>query len=1080
MGAPPAGAGRGRGMPMQPGAGGFVQNFRPQAGGFYQPQQMQFAQQHPYAQAYQPRPAYAMPGYQPRPNFLVQPTQPIVYQARTGQAGAPANADAAPAAATAKAPARKPVVRKPIAIFDPSTDDALDMEVIKKAAPASKGPPPATAKATPAPATATPAAATTAATTAATGPASGPGTPAAERKSHAIMIEDGPPAKKGEKKDTPATNATPTTKTPAAKPTPTAAPAKDAGAAPKTDDAPKEPEKAAAADDGHVGPRPGKGQWTPQTTAGRKAYSLDFMRAFDNVCSAAPPDFRTDIAEIMQQAQQQQRPQQQSRGGLKSGGSFKDGPDWMTGGGGGGGGFGGNRGAPPRGGNQRGPQQGNQGRNSGGGFNNRASGGGGGNRRGGNNGKVISLPPREAPKLQKAKDAWSGAKAKPADEKEKMLKNVTALLNKLTLEKFDTLSTKIMELLLTDLSKLGDFVQHIFGKAIDESFFSMIYAKLCRKLADAKERHPDGQKDEKTGQIAMVPLVKDFRKILLNRCQQEFETASLADHESNQLKKAADEKDAKEEKKLTKEEEAAKREAEREAGYSRNKVKRHMLGNIKFIGELFKEDIVPAKIMMHCINHLMPNVDADEESLENLCKLLDTAGGKLEANMSKSKDKIKQIKKVFELMEKTTGRKGLSSRIKFAIADILDMRQRRWKHRIEQKGPKTIEEVHKEAQKEQLKIQQQNKGGGGGGYHGGGGNRRDSRNSSYGSNSHIQQVVTRRPEKVDANRFSGGGKSLGGLGGSLGSLGSGFKLGGSSKSRGGPATGDVQGGRYVKKGPTNSFAALSSTRSKIGGSKIGGGSPQLEKKGNSLLAKRTQIRAKAESPVTATAAPAAADEAAVAPCKFSDEELEKKTKGAVSEYLSIKDIKEIKLSIEEWGHTDATKALATKVITIGLDAKVADQNTLQGLLFQLVGKPGGIPAAVFIECVKDNFALLEDLKYDVPNVHKYLAGFIAAASGSDKEACKVLLELKDPAVIDLLGASDFGLKIALEVFAATKQKKADHIALFKSLDLDLQLLLPEDRRADGTLADLCDRAGVTDLLEAGKAVDGATEATTEA
>jgi len=899
------------------------------------------------------------------------------------------------------------------------------------------------------------------------------------------MIEDGPPVKKSDKKDTPATNATPTTKPSAA------APASDAGAAPKTeaapsaaetDDAPKEPEKAAVADDGHVGPRPGKGQWTPQSTTGRKAYTLDFMRAFEQTCSATPPDFRDDIEKIMQQGNAP-RPQQ-NRAGLNSGGSFKDGPSWMTGGAGGGGaggGFGGGNRGGPRGGNQRGgPQQGNQGRRSQGGFNDR----GGNNRggRGGNNPKVISLPAREAPKLTKAKDAWSGAKAKPADEKAKTLMNVTALLNKLTLEKFDTLSTKIMEVLLTDLTKLPDFVQHIFGKAIDESFFSMIYAKLCRKLADAKERHPDGLKDEKTGQIAMVPLVKDFRKILLNRCQQEFETATLADHESNKLKADAEEKDSKtEEKKLTKEEEAAKREAEREAMYTRNKVKRHMLGNIKFIGELFKEDIVPAKIMIHCINHLMPNSDADEESLENLCKLLDTAGGKLEANMSKTKDKVKQLKKVFELMEKTMGRKGMSSRIKFAIADILDMRQRRWKHRVEQKGPKTIEEVHKEAQKEQLKIQQQNKGGGGGGYHGGGGgNRRDSRNSSYGSNSHIQQVVTRRPEKVDANRFSGGGKGLGSLGGSLGSLGGGFKLGGSSKSRGGPSTGDVQGGRYVKKGPTNSFAALSSTSRKIGGGKIGGGSPQLEKKGNSLLAKRTQIRAKAESPVPATAAPVAAAEPAEAPCKFSDEELEKKTKGAVSEYLSIKDIKEIKLSIEEWGHGDATKAFASRIISVGLDAKVADQNTLQGLLFQLVGKPGGIPVAIFIECVKGSFELLEDLKYDVPNVHKYLAGFIAAASGSDKEACKVLLELKDPAIIDMLGGSDFGLKIALEVFAATKQKKADHVGLFKSLDLDLQLLLPESRRADGTLADLCDRASVTDLLEAGKAVEGATDATTEA
>jgi hypothetical protein len=55
-----------------------------------------------------------------------------------------------------------------------------------------------------------------------------------------------------------------------------------------------------------------------------------------------------------------------------------------------------------------------------------------------------------------------------------------------------------------------------------------------------------------------------------------------------------------------------------------------MIGNIRFIGELFKADMVGSNILKHCIVHLMPNVDADEINMENLCKLFETAGKKWE------------------------------------------------------------------------------------------------------------------------------------------------------------------------------------------------------------------------------------------------------------------------------------------------------------------------------------------------------------------------------------------------------------------------------------------------------------------
>ena len=162
---------------------------------------------------------------------------------------------------------------------------------------------------------------------------------------------------------------------------------------------------------------------------------------------------------------------------------------------------------------------------------------------------------------------------------------------------------------------LPQFVQVIFSKAIDESFFSLIYAKLCRKLVDAKDPDPAGGKD-KDGKPAMIGRIKDFRKILLVRCQEEFESATLADSTSNSSYKAQEAEKARlaeaGQQQLSPEEAAKQREQEREESYNRGRIKRHMLGNIVFIGELFKQDILPVKIMQLCIEHLMPDAAADE------------------------------------------------------------------------------------------------------------------------------------------------------------------------------------------------------------------------------------------------------------------------------------------------------------------------------------------------------------------------------------------------------------------------------------------------------------------------------------
>ena len=66
---------------------------------------------------------------------------------------------------------------------------------------------------------------------------------------------------------------------------------------------------------------------------------------------------------------------------------------------------------------------------------------------------------------------------------------------------------------------------------------------------------------------------------------------------------------------------------------SKDKARRRSLGNIKFIGELFKLKMLTEAIMHDCVLKLLKN--HDEESLECLCRLLATIGKDLDFEKAK-------------------------------------------------------------------------------------------------------------------------------------------------------------------------------------------------------------------------------------------------------------------------------------------------------------------------------------------------------------------------------------------------------------------------------------------------------------
>ncbi|RHY33321.1 hypothetical protein DYB32_001722 [Aphanomyces invadans] len=191
-----------------------------------------------------------------------------------------------------------------------------------------------------------------------------------------------------------------------------------------------------------------------------------------------------------------------------------------------------------------------------------------------------------------------------------------------------------------------------------------------------------------------------FKRILLNACQAEFEKDNIYEELEQQKDKA------REDGTLT---------AELEAAFEEKKMltKQRMLGNIRFIGELFRKGMLQERIMHACILKLLnvmrvpnredykiaplnPKAAPDEESIESLSKLLTTMGKDLEAQHMYPGAMVEY----FNYLTYLTKDKRLSSRINFMILDVIDLRKNRWEPRRKELKQKTLEETRKDYEKE--------------------------------------------------------------------------------------------------------------------------------------------------------------------------------------------------------------------------------------------------------------------------------------------------------------------------------------------------------------------------------------------
>ena len=316
---------------------------------------------------------------------------------------------------------------------------------------------------------------------------------------------------------------------------------------------------------------------------------------------------------------------------------------------------------------------------------------------------AASPAPPSAPLLTPSPSAWQAKRPSPSSPPSSspeipsdpvaLTKRIHSTLNKLTPTTFDRLSQHLLLLLqsVTDPTLLSQLTTHIFDKALADIYFGRTYAQLCHVLSVGVKEGPGG---------------KGFRYYLLNKCQEEFMKGTQ--HVKRKKEEVKEEKEGEEaggkrpEEKISNEgregeeqkQSGAEGEGVDDGGDVGRKVvesaeaasKRRMIANVRFIGELFLCDEVPAPIMLACISQLLAQVQLEsseqsEDSIQGLCKLLTTVGAKLDAASPTALAPVWHAVRAEVLVDGKHSNRG-----KFALMDMLEAREKGWKEREGQKG----------------------------------------------------------------------------------------------------------------------------------------------------------------------------------------------------------------------------------------------------------------------------------------------------------------------------------------------------------------------------------------------------------
>ncbi|WFD41033.1 uncharacterized protein MJAP1_004024 [Malassezia japonica] len=509
-------------------------------------------------------------------------------------------------------------------------------------------------------------------------------------------------------------------------------------------------------------------------------------------------------------------------------------------------------------------------------------------------------------------------------------RKVKALLNKLTVEKFESISDQIVGWANeskneTDGRTLRQVIAIVFEKAIDEAAWSEMYAQLCAKIQvhlDPEIR--DEVLDEKEGKEYRGGFL--FRKYLLTWCQGDFEKGWGA---------------AKEERKPENEPELLSDEY-----YAEQKAKRRGLGLVQFVGELFKLQMLQPRIMHTCIVRLLrTTTEPEEDEIESVCRLLSTVGYLLDSSQGNHKSRMDvYFKRIDDILQSDK----ISSRMRFMLLDVVDLRSQNWVPRHDTSAPKTIAEIHAEAAKRQQQKEA------------------EKFSLSRGGSRRGQQRNDPPPPSSGGDGWSTvGGQSAPpprqGRAGDLSAFGKGIDRSSSGKLGGGPQS---IFSRKQGKGSEESSPAPSRNSSTgnmfnlLNASQEGGGEePQRPKLQLQPRTKPTDEEEKKD--------------------EMSEEDVKRKTANDVKEYLAIRDIEEGVQSIEALPEKNRASFVDALIAAV-LDKK-QDQVEDAGKLLGTLRERSVLDETMLSEGFKAQLTYLDDTSMDAPSAYSFMAQLLVAA-----------------------------------------------------------------------------------------------------
>jgi hypothetical protein len=201
--------------------------------------------------------------------------------------------------------------------------------------------------------------------------------------------------------------------------------------------------------------------------------------------------------------------------------------------------------------------------------------------------------------------------------------------------------------------------------------FVELYARLCQIID--QDNKPVNSSTLAPGRLFFNPdnqppeLAKggQFRRSLLNRCQQEFERPPQEKCEGwGQL-------------------------SDEERFIQQTKEKRRTLGNVDFVGQLFLHGLLAEKTLHHCFKLLLENhyrrfeplnvkgsppaQDSDFDQLESFCKLLTVVGRTVDRPQAKQ-----FMDSYFSHLQQIMVQSTIIPRMKFHIEQIVELRRCSW------------------------------------------------------------------------------------------------------------------------------------------------------------------------------------------------------------------------------------------------------------------------------------------------------------------------------------------------------------------------------------------------------------------